>query len=79
MAIHEDGVQMEAGLQIYYKCTARDDWFPLPPGYIIDIEGEHNPFAQNNSRVVDNITIATATEHSFLVVSYHHASPQCFK
>ncbi|KZP29495.1 hypothetical protein FIBSPDRAFT_946762 [Athelia psychrophila] len=32
MAIHEDGVQMEAGLQIYYKCTARDDWFPLPPG-----------------------------------------------
>lgn len=45
MAIDEYGVQKEAGLEIYYKCTARDDWFPLPQGYIVDSEGEYNPFA----------------------------------
>jgi hypothetical protein len=31
--------QLEEGLQIWYKCTARQDWFVIPQGYEVEQEG----------------------------------------
>lgn len=37
--------QLEEGLQIWYKCIARQDWFPVPRGFEAHEEGvEDDPF-----------------------------------
>jgi hypothetical protein len=35
---------LDPGLQIWYKCEARQDWFPVPQGYVAVAEGEDNDF-----------------------------------
>jgi hypothetical protein len=38
--------QLEAGLEIWYRCTARQEWFAVPRGYEALEEGvERDPFA----------------------------------
>lgn len=37
--------RLEPGPEIWYKCTAREDWFPIPQGYEVQEEGvEQDPF-----------------------------------
>ena len=37
---------LEKGLQIWYKCTARQDWFPVAHGYEVhDDSVEDDPFS----------------------------------
>jgi hypothetical protein len=33
------------GESLWYKCEARNDWFPVPAGYTIVHEGDEDPFA----------------------------------
>ena len=38
-------LHLEEGQQIWYKCTARQDWFPVPRGYEVhDDSVEDDPF-----------------------------------
>jgi hypothetical protein len=43
-----DGV-LEPGLQIWYKCEARQDWFPIPREYVTVAEGEDNDFFSSSN------------------------------
>jgi hypothetical protein len=35
---------LDPGLQIWYKCKAYQDWFPVPQGYVAVAEGEDDDF-----------------------------------
>lgn len=44
MAPSHDEQHSETGFQVYFKCIARNDWVQVPRGYVVDTEGDYNPF-----------------------------------
>ena len=40
---------LEPGLQIWYKCEARQNWFPVPRGYVAVAEGDDDDFFSSSN------------------------------